>query len=672
MGTLKKVVFVLLAVLSLAGNAAYAINIQSVNDGPWTDANVWNPRQVPGPGDDVTITADTNVWQEAPGPAISVASLTVEPNAALLGTELVDPDGTVYAGMIHVTAHQITNQGLIRARGGHRRGGLVKLVLAPTPSYVLHIGALTIEIPEPAVFENFGVVEANDTNDALKLGNAHRTYGGFLWIVTDQLHPFSVNFDGKGGCNDDLWIYPVILNHADAVIAGGKAREVGGMVTMEASTFTNDGVVVAGDNNFPPEHIAGLGGNVNISVQAARVDLYDEWNAYTGSVFLGNPGVAFVNTGDILAGHDTSNTPSPVIIGIGGSVFASCRGELTNSGIIRSGNGETGGWVICDSYIWPWANTETGQIIGGDNRDLSVEGGGIVLAHGTPKVNRGVIRAGNAGEVFDPMLQELSNNAEIWGENVRLAGDSNSMEIDLNSLTHQPAIQAANDLEIILPPGGVLEIQGCPNDTNGPPYLASAGGNIVLRADYIHIGCGLDMNDLFSPMPTVEYGSRFADVHIGPGGAVIGEPCEESTFRVNVTNVGTKTSQVSWQISSDNGWLTSPQQDSNTLGPGESKEFMVSYWIPGAVGLSECEVVSLHTEVNEPCEPFVEHDNKLFIFSSRYSKIVSLGEFAATWLSIPDEPSWNGYYDFNGDFIVDFKDFFEFATWWLWYDEMGP
>ena len=664
METLKKAVFLLLLALLLAGNPAYAINIQSVDSGVWRDPNTWNPQQVPGPVDDAIITTDTHVTREVychlTGPDIVVNSLTVEPNAVLLSNQPQDDIGEV----LHITAHRITNHGLIRAEGGYSTGGLVALVLDPW--FVLDYNTIpvTVVITELAELENFGVIEAGDA-----LVGTYGNIGGEV-VVWPRL--YFIDFDCDGDPNDILWINPVVSNRVDAVMDGGKARDVGGHIVINALNFTNDGLIKAGNNDCPPSHVAGLGGCVSMYVQRACVYVFDN-NQNFHIVYLNAPEVvAFLNTGEIRAGTDYSSTVSqPPGPGTGGSVWVSCEGTWTNSGEILAGDGELGGCITCLNSTWPWTNTETGQIIAGSSS--GGVSGGHVCAFGIPKVNRGIIRAGDGnppGNVIDPMLQELSNNAEVWGENVKLAGDE-SMIIDLYSLTQKPAIQAEGDLEIILPPGGILEIQGCPNDMNNPPYLASAGGNIVIHANEINISCGLGLSDLFSPTPTVMQGSRFACIRIGPGGATLAEPGEESTYWVDVINTGTKTCYADWQISSDKGWLTNPQQGSDPLGPGESKKIMLSLQIPEAVGLSEYEVVSLHAEVNEPSQPVVEDDNKLFIFSRGYSKVASLGEFAATWLSAPNEPAWNVYYNLNGDSIIDFRDFAEFAMWWLG-EEMEP
>ena len=61
MKSLKKVVFIVLLGVLLAGNSAYATVIQSVRDGIWSDPSMWNPTQVPGSNDDVTINPDHDV-----------------------------------------------------------------------------------------------------------------------------------------------------------------------------------------------------------------------------------------------------------------------------------------------------------------------------------------------------------------------------------------------------------------------------------------------------------------------------------------------------------------------------------------------------------------------------------------------------------------------------------
>lgn len=654
----KKEILVVIYILLIASNAAYAINIQSIRSGLWSDPDTWNPQQVPGPIDDVTITAGTNVTREVhchlTGPDIIVNSLTVEPSAALVSNQTQDDIGEV----LHITAHRITNYGTIRAEGGYSTGGFVALVLDPW--FTLNYNTappVTVEITEPGELENFGVIEAGN---ALGYTYLDGFIGGAV-VVWPRFH--FIDYDCDGNLDDMLWINPTVFNHADAIMNGGIARDVGGTITINAINLTNEGLIKGGNNDYPPRHVAGLGGWTFIYVQRACV-----YSDLLGTVYLNAPGaVSFLNTGQVSGGADLSSTtlqpPGP---GTGGSVWISCEGTWTNSGEITGGDGELGGSVACFSSTWPWTNTESGQIIAGSSSCTSIPGGNV-CAFGSPKVNRGIIRAGDgypAGNVIDPMIMELSNNAEIWGEDCKLGG-GNVLHIDLYSLIHKPTIEVEGDLQIILPPGGTLEIQGCPYDANEPPYLASAGGDIVIHADEINIGCGLGLGDLFSPYPIIESGSRFAYVKIGPGGMVIAEPGEESICRAEVINMGTKSCYVDWQISSDKGWLVNPQQGSESLAPGQKKEIELGIQIPGSVGLSEYDVVLLHAEVNEASQKIAEDDSKLFIFSRSYSKIASLCELATTWLSMPSEPGWNVYYNTNGDSIINLGDFAEFAMWWL-------
>ena len=665
MRTLKRVVFVsLLLILLLACNSAYAIDIHSEISGAWGEPSTWNPPQVPGPGDDVTITTDTHVTREIfchlAGPDIVVNSLTVEQSATLSSDMPQDDIGEV----LHITAHRITNHGIISANGGYSTGGLVALVLDPWFTLNYDTIPVTVEITELAVLENFGLIEAGDAQGYTYLDGF---IGGEV-AVLPRLH--FIDYDCDGDPNEVLWINPVVLNHLDAEMDGGIARDVGGMIDISAIRLTNDGLIKAGNNDCPPSHVAGYGGCTFMYIQRPRV--YTDMAMFSLDIPIPG-GVSFLNTGQILGGTDLSSTTSqPPGPGIGGSVWISCEGTWTNSGEILGGDGELGGCVSCFNSMWPWTNTESGQIIAGSSSCTQVQGGNV-CAFGNPKVNRGIIRAGDGyppGNVIDPMLQELSNNAQIWGEDVTLVGGG-SITVDLYSLTHQPVIEVEGDLEIILPPGGILEIQGCPGSTY-PPYLASAGGEIVIHADSINRNCVPDMNDLFSQPYRVEPGSEFTSVRIGPGGAVIAEPGEESTCWVDVVNMGTEACIVDWQISSEKGWVTSPQQGYESLTPGQIGKIMLSFQIPELVGLSEHDVISLHAEVKEASMTIAEDDNELLIFSRSYSKMASLCEFAATWLSAPAEPAWNVYYNIDGDHIIDFMDFAGFAAWWLDRETVWP
>ena len=100
-------------------------------------------------------------------------------------------------------------------------GGFVHFVLDPW--FVL--GKSTIAITELAVLENFGVIEAGD---ALVGKYDHKSIGGEV-VVWPLRH--YIDFDLDGSCLDLLWIAPRVLNRVDAVMDGGEARDVGGMMT---------------------------------------------------------------------------------------------------------------------------------------------------------------------------------------------------------------------------------------------------------------------------------------------------------------------------------------------------------------------------------------------------------------------------------------------------------
>ncbi len=146
---------------------------------------------------------------------------------------------------------------------------------------------------------------------------------------------------------------------------------------------------------------------------------------------------------------------------------------------------------------------------------------------------------------WDPPDLELLDLAEISGDGLTLVGEN--FHADLVGT----GLRATDTIEIILAPGGVLDLRDL---TPGPNYF-EAGTGITLCADNILLQPGVTPADLMVPPPQICPGSDVLRLSLTPGSDHFVNPGDSVSLLLQAVNVGNAGGMVEVTLDDSAGWL---------------------------------------------------------------------------------------------------------------------
>ncbi len=220
---------------------------------------------------------------------------------------------------------------------------------------------------------------------------------------------------------------------------------------------------------------------------------------------------------------------------------------------------------------------------------------------------------------WDPPDLELLDPAEISGDSLTLVGEN--FHADLVDT----GLRATDTIEIILAPGGVLDLRDL---APGTDYF-EAGTEITLCADTVLLQPGVDLEDLMTPPPQICPGSDVVRLSLTPGSDYIVNPGDSVRVPLQVANVGNAGGMVEVTLDDSAGWLAGGPVVFNTfLASGEPTSIFAVINVPS--GSATHTVLSLTGRaMGQP----LQEERSTFVIESLFADGFESGDTSA-WSSV--------------------------------------
>ncbi|MFO0839506.1 MAG: dockerin type I domain-containing protein [Phycisphaerae bacterium] len=425
-----------------------------------------------------------------------------------------------------------------------------------------------------------------------------------------------------------------ILNNG--TIVGENGRLFGGAVRLRApghpiylpGTFQNNGQISGG---WGAIH----GGSVRIS--------YYNGVASNAGIISGGGSDNGGGGNATMAASSATNEPGATIAG-GVSARGTGRGGAatllgTDAAINRSGASVTGGDSI--SAAGGDASVESEGLAQNDGPEgvfpaAAILGGdgcqpGKANLYGGQTVNRGVVAAGQStcgtfgSAGLDPPNGLVTGATRLTADNFYIvAGDS----LTIGGFDAPLAVDAGNWLEIIVAPGGTLDLR---NNPPGTTWMHATNG-IFIEADNILLDPGVTLDQIMSPPPTVLSGGRFVRLYVSPTTDIQMHPGESLDLEIVVGNSSNMPDQLQYTLSQSLPWATLPPDE--------------PLWNAAAI-----EIRVLPIQINVPPTALPGETNTITLTANTVATFGSA--VSELHLSVPPSPCPG---DVNGDRVVSESD----------------
>ena len=270
--------------------------------------------------------------------------------------------------------------------------------------------------------------------------------------------------------------------------------------------------------------------------------------------------------------------------------------------------------------------SNTGALLGGS---APAGAGGDIMFVGNPKTNTGIIRPGGPdGEILiDPLELSITDASDLSGEKITLVAKDT---MTIGSLINTPAIDAVDTLELVVAPGGTLDLR---NNLAGE--WLRAGTSIVLKADTIQTDPGIVPADLMNPAPSILPGETYTSLFVGPPTfSATTWPGSVVTLPLEVMNSGTEPLTVQITTQDTALWLQNPISQAVSLDALEAYEGEIEIHVPTTACVGDETIVTLTGDAGS----IIKTETLTFTVP-----VMAL-------------------HDSNCDGIVDLVDYIEFAT----------
>lgn len=404
----------------------------------------------------------------------------------------------------------------------------------------------TVNIPAGATVTFAGNVSVDTVN----------IFGNGAMIGTAPLNTLSVTnltvdangtlrgFDNTGGPGGSLTVLAqvtgVLTVQNDGLMRGGHPNgNLFVMDTMADSSCSVNSSITSNGGTFEGGNLDGdvflVAGTIALTSATAQGG-----NGQGGNVYISGLSITLAGSTTVLSGNNTAGPP--------GSLAIMARNCGTNPTVT----------------IGPGVFVNLGTGTGGGCLNIFSAGTSTILGTiGSPITPCGF---------WDPPDLVLSGDGNVSAKELTLAGDSFTV-----SGLSGPGLMASQTLNIILSPGGVLDLRYL---EPGQTYF-HGGEGITLCADEILLDRGVGLEELMEPAPRLCEGRYVLDLVLTPATTQQLVPGQSVDMVLQVTNIGNGTGDAEVTLSDSAGWLTGgPQAVAQTLDSGESILLPVTLQVP--------------------------------------------------------------------------------------------